>query len=85
MSEAIALSSPSGRMSKRSRKLAEDRLRESLFGPNGLPEPFVPQPSERERLLRQAAQLRDLASRGMKPRAYLKKAQELEAKAALLG
>jgi hypothetical protein len=40
--------------------------------------PPVPQPSERERLLRQAATLRDLASRGMYPRKYAKEARRLE-------
>ncbi len=37
MSEAIALASPSGKMSKRARQAAEKRLSEALFGPNGLP------------------------------------------------
>jgi len=32
--------------------------------------------------LRQAAELRELANRGMKPRAYLKKAEQLEIEAA---
>lgn len=36
MSDAIALSSPNGRMSKRSRAAAERRLAEALFGPGGL-------------------------------------------------
>ena len=33
MSDAIALSSPSGRMSKRARKAAQDRITMALFGP----------------------------------------------------
>ena len=37
MVEAIALSSPSGRMSRRARKAADERLRLALFGPDGLP------------------------------------------------
>lgn len=36
MSDAIALSSPCGRMSKRARAAAEKRLSEALFGPGGL-------------------------------------------------
>ena len=75
--------SPSGHESKRSRKVALERFRRELFG-DGLPMPTVPQPSERERLLAQAEQLRDLAARGMKPRTYNKQAQLLEMKAASL-
>ena len=83
------LLSPSGKMSKRARKAAEKRLFEKLFPrdefPNGIPVNQLPkQPTKKERLLRQATELRELASRGMKPRAYAKKADELEAQAALL-
>ena len=81
MVEAIALSSPSGSMSKRSRKLANERLRISLFGESGLPKPTVQQPTLSQSLLRQARELRSLAARGMKPRAYIKRAQQLEAQA----
>lgn len=80
MSEAIALSSPNGHMSKRARNAANERLRHALFGA-GLQKAPVPQPTEREALLRQAADLRALAARGVKPRAHIRKAQELEAKA----
>ena len=77
MSDAIAQSSPNGSMSKRSRKAAQERLRQALFGDGLKPDP-VPQPSEREALLRQAADLRALAAYVVKPRAHLKKAEELE-------
>lgn len=80
MSEAIALSSPSGRMSARARRAAEKRLWQQLF-PDGLPARTTPQPTAREQLLHQAQDLRELANRGMKPRAYRKRAAELEAQA----
>ena len=78
MVDAIALSSPSGHMSKRSRRAAQERLRIALFGIDGLPKPTCPQPSERERMLLSAKNFRELAARGMKPRAYLKEAMRLE-------
>lgn len=84
MSEAIALSSPSGRMSKRARAAAQKRLGEALFGPGGLQRPVVPQPSKKESLLRQAKNLRDLAARGMSIRRFTKTAELLEAEAAAL-
>lgn len=81
MSEAIALSSPSGSMSKRARAAADARLSEKLFGPGGMKPPGLPaQPSEKERDLRTAAELRALAARGMGPRKNLKEAQRLESK-----
>ena len=83
MLEAIALSSPSGRMSKRARRAAENRLRVMLFGPDGLRGPICPQPSPREKLLRQAKELRALAARGMKPRAYIRQAEQLEWQASI--
>lgn len=81
MSEAIALSSPNGRMSKRTKDAATKRLSTALFGPNGLQGPQVKQPTEIERLRRDAANLRDLASRGLKPRAHAKLADQFEARA----
>ena len=81
MSEAIAMSSPSGKMSKRARAAANERLRVQLFGEEGLAGPTVKQPSEVVRLRRQAKNLRDLATRGMKPRAHLKEAIKLETRA----
>jgi hypothetical protein len=84
MSDAIALSSPSGRMSKRALIAAQKKLSLDLFGPNGLEQPKCKQPTEKESLLRHAAQLRDLAARGMRPRAFIKDAAMLEERAALL-
>ncbi len=81
MSDAIALSSPSGRMSKRARRDAERRLSLKLFGPNGLQREPTPQPTKRERLLAQAKQLRELAERGMSVRKFTREAERLEAEA----
>ena len=67
-------------MSKAARKRAEERVRRHLFG-DGLVKAPVPQPSERETLLRRAQELRKLAVRGMKPRAYIKQAEQLERQA----
>ena len=75
-----SLLSPSGRMSKRAREAAMKREAKILFAGIDL-NPPVPQPTEAERLRRWATELRALAERGMKPRAYAKKAAELEARA----
>ena len=81
--DAIALGSPSGHISKRALKAAQERIRKQLF-PEGLAAPKGPEVSERVRLLWQAAELRGLAARGMKPRAFVKKAKELEVQAEAL-
>ena len=76
--------SPSGRVSKRARKAALAREMRKLF-PDGVDAaiaPRLPAQDRREQLLRQARELRELAARGMHPRSYLKKAAELELKAA---
>ncbi len=83
MSDAIALSSPSGRMSKRARAAAEKRLAKALFGDESLKGEDVPTPKS-VILRRTAANLRGLAERGMKPRAYKKKVEELEREATKL-
>jgi hypothetical protein len=71
-----------GDMSQRFKDATDKRLREALFGPTGhLRMPEAKQPAESEKLFRQAKELRDLAARGMKPRAYLKQAEILEKKA----
>lgn len=70
--------SPSGHVSKRSRKLALERASKELF-PDGMPGVVVPQPSEREYLLRKAAELRGLADRGMHPISGRREAERLEA------
>jgi hypothetical protein len=87
MSMAIAISSPSGRMSKAARKRAEKQLVQALFGNEGLSvlaPKLPPQPSKKDSLLREAKNLRELAARGMKPRAFVKEALKLEAEAATL-
>ena len=75
-----SLLSPSGKMSKAARKRAIQRESSRLFEGVNI-SPKIEQPTEKEYLLRQASQLRELAARGMKPRAYLKRALELEEKA----
>lgn len=84
MSDAIAMTSPSGRMSKRAKAEAQKSLSLALFGPGGLQRPRMAQPSEKESLLTHARRLRDLAASGMRPRAFNRDADMLEAKAATL-
>jgi hypothetical protein len=86
MSDAIAMSSPSGRMSKRAHRAASRRLSLALFGPEGLTREQAqggptPQPTPRESMMRQARELRELAARGMSTKRYMRLAAELEAKA----
>lgn len=82
MSDAIALSSPNGRMSNRGKEAAQKKLGEALFGLGGLKRPGLPiQTNKRELLLREAAQCRDLAARGMRTRAFTKQANWCEAEA----
>jgi hypothetical protein len=74
--------SPSGHVSKRTRDAALARETSRLF-PEGLAAPkFVDTRTDRERLLHQAKELRELAARGMHPRKYAKEAARLEALAA---
>lgn len=82
MSDAIALSSPSGRMSKRARKDAEKRLAVALFGDStaGL-KGERPKASSAESKLRAAKTLRELAERGMSRRKFTRGAERLEAEA----
>ena len=79
MSDAIAIASPNGRMSKRAHDAACKRLALDLFGPEGLQQERCPQPTARERLLRQAASLRELAARGMSSGKFNREAARLEA------
>ena len=72
-----SLLSPSGKMSKIAKERAQKRLLKELF-PEGLEPPTCRQPTEKEYLLRKASELRELANRGFKPRAYLKEAIRLE-------
>lgn len=71
MSDAIGLSSPNGRMSKRMQAKTSEQLRVALFGEKGL-HFEVEQPSEAEVLTRQIGNIEDLLSRGMKPKGYKK-------------
>ncbi len=73
--------SPSGHCSKRARKAALKREYARLFPPDVLADMrgHLPQVSEREQLMRQAKQLRELAERGMCPRKYRREAERLEA------
>ena len=77
-----SLLSPSGHMSKRARAAASERLRVELFGEEGLAHPEPAQPTDSEAWLRKAANLREMAARGMHPRKYVKEAERLEALAA---
>ena len=87
MSDAIALSSPNGRMSKRARKQAEDRLEMTLFGKIGVTVQDLkgerPEPTEKEKLLFRAKQDREFIK--MCPKSQRKKlskrAEEAERKA----
>lgn len=85
MSDAIALSSPSGRISKRARAAAEKRLSAALFGDGSFnrPEPTIEELKAAK--LQYAAFLRGLAKAGMKPRVHTRLAERLEAEAAALG
>ena len=79
------LLSPSGHMSKRARKRAQERTGRELFG--DLSFPATPEQGPRERILQlrsRAAYLRDLAGRGMHPRKWPKEAARLEEEARLL-
>lgn len=85
MADAIAMSSPNGRMSKRARKAAQDRLGRALFGDYDPHARREPTPEEkRAQILSYAQFLRRLAARGMAPRKYIKEAERLEAQAATL-
>lgn len=84
MSDAIALSSPNGRMSKRARAAAEERLRVALFGADGLQLNPPEQPDKAAVLRRSANTLRELAGHGMSTRKFLKEAAKLEEQAAAL-
>ena len=77
-----SLLSPSGRVSARAEAAAKARATEELFGPGGMKAPGLPeQPTQAAALRQQAQQLRNLAARGMKPKAYNAKAAQLEAQA----
>lgn len=81
-----SLLSPSGRVSKRARKAAEAREVARLFPPTPAPEPNpeAVKAAQGYALLRAAANLRELAARGMSTRKYLREAAKLEAQAEAL-
>ena len=83
MVDAIALSSPSGRMSNRARKVAERRLALALFG-EGLVPTERPKADPKESLIRRAKELRELAARGMSRRTFTREAERLEAQAEVM-
>jgi hypothetical protein len=82
------LLSPSGRVSKRARAAALVREHAKLFPPGYWDEPGPTEQEKREAkaltLQRSAANLRDLAARGMSPRKFTRAAEALEAEAARL-
>lgn len=88
MSMVIGMTSPNGRMSKAARTRSTRQLEVTLFGEEGFDAAVAPrlpaQPSEKDRLSREAKNLRDLAARGMKVKAFTKRAEMLEAKIATL-
>lgn len=87
MSMAIAMSSPSGRMSRRARADAEKRLCVALFGTDCDLKGERPLPTIQEkhdRLLQRAKEMRHFASQGFGPRKHLIEAIRLEAEAAAL-
>jgi hypothetical protein len=69
--------SPSGYVSKRTKKQTLERVRENLFG-NGLESPRVQQQTEAEYLKHRIALLRDLAARGLGTRKYKKLADRIQ-------
>lgn len=81
--------SPSGRVSKAARKATLRRETARLFPPGYWDTPAPTEAEARaasaERMLRSAATLRELAARGMKPIAYRREADKLEAEARALG
>lgn len=78
MSEAIAQSSPSGRMSARAKDAALKRLSTQLFGEGGLQKAAPAQESEAANMLRNAKQLRQLAAGGMSVKKFTKQADLME-------
>lgn len=84
MSDAIALSSPSGRMSNRAKNAAMKRLSVALFGPDGLQREPLPIISKAQQLRNHVKMLRDLANAGMNTRKYNRIADQEEKEAEAL-
>lgn len=78
MSDAISLSSPNGRMSKRAKLAMQEALRVKLFGQEGLQRTPTPQPDKAQKLRWRIRDLRAMAARGMSVRAFTKEADALE-------
>lgn len=80
-----SLLSPSGRVSGAARRAALAREHDRLFPPGywdrGGPTDAERNAARAAALRRQAATLRDLAGRGMRPRAYRREAARLDAEA----
>ena len=74
--------SPSGHCSKRARAAALKRVAAELFPPGYWDKPAPTDADRRAALLRSAANLRELAARGMSTRRYLREAARLESEAA---
>ena len=75
--------SPSGHVSKRSRKAALERARVELFGEKGLATLSAPQPTGVEYLFKRIGELEGLANRGMSPRKHRREAAKLLEKVAV--
>jgi hypothetical protein len=86
MSDAIAMSSPNGSMSKRAQEAAQERLRQDLFGKDGLQisAPTVTDANKARQLRARAEQLRNMANGGFKPRVHRAEADRLDSEAAAL-
>ena len=88
MSEAIAIASPSGRMSKRAKAAADKRLSQALFGPVCTRDMICGinhKPASRAaRKRREAQQARQLASWGQSPRKLARFAEQCDAEAVAL-
>lgn len=86
------LLSPSGKMSQRARKAANERQASRLFPPGYWESVKKAPPSESEKkashvkdTLRRITELRQLAAHGMFPRKYKKEADRLETELAIYG
>jgi hypothetical protein len=79
MSEAIALSSPSGSMSKRARKAAEQRLLKMLHESMPPPTPRDPRPGKISQLESRILILKGFVERGYRPRVHAKELAKAEA------
>ena len=84
MVDAIALSSPSGRMSKRARKAAERRLMARLAASMPAPAPHDPRPGRIAQLESRILLMRGFVDRGYRPRVHARELAIAEAALAAL-